>query len=126
MRRREKSKISKHAAYNLSAEQCQHLELRLPCAHATVIHTSPTAKCFPSGLQDTHVAALTRSRAVHDLPPGESVQSPAGEPKGETPIPDSRNEAAVRVRVSTALFVGVEGLYTEVAGFRGVAVGRAL
>ena len=63
-------------------------------------HTSPTARNFPSGLNDTQVAAFMRSRALHVLLPGESLQSFPGDARGDAPIPASRNEAAVRLRLS--------------------------
>lgn len=86
--------------------------------------TSPTAKNRPSGLNDTHVAALTRSRADQDLPPGDSDQSVPGDANGEAPIPASRNDAAVRFRLSFC--VGVAGPpYTDADGLRGFVVGRA-
>ena len=86
--------------------------------------TSPMAKYFPSGLNETQVAAFILSRAVHVLFPGESPQSPPGEASGEAPIPASRSETAVRLRFS--LFVGVDGPpYIEEEGLRGFAFGRA-
>jgi hypothetical protein len=69
--------------------------------------TSPTAKSFPSGLNETQVAALILSRADQPLPLGESLQSWAGEANGEPPMPASRREAAVRLRLS--FWVGVDG-----------------
>ena len=83
------------------------------------------ARYFPSGLKDTHVAALTRSRADQGFPPGESAQSPFGVPKGDMPAPASRSVAAVRVRNSPLGLTGVEGLYTMGVGLSGMAVGRA-
>lgn len=69
--------------------------------------TSPTARYFPSGLKATHVAAFILSLADHDVPPGEALQSLAGDPNGDAPMPDSRREAAVRFRLSFC--VGVDG-----------------
>ena len=84
--------------------------------------TSPTAKYFPSGLNDTHVAALTRSLAIHDLFPGESAQSPPGV---DAPMPASLKDAAVLLRQSVAALAGDGRSYTDAVGFDGDAVGRA-
>lgn len=88
--------------------------------------TSPTARYFPSGLKETQVAALTRSRAVHDCPaPGESLHAVAGEPSEDTPMPDSLNVDALRMRLSAVAGVGVEGPYADVEELTAAAVGRA-
>jgi len=71
--------------------------------------TSPTARNLPSGLKETHVAALTRSLADQDLLPGDSVHSPPVEANGEAATPACCKEADVRLRVSIELCVGVEG-----------------
>jgi hypothetical protein len=68
--------------------------------------TSPTAKYFPSGLNETQVAALTRSRAVQLFPPGESDHSVVEGENGTPPMTESRG---VRDRNSEAELVGVEG-----------------
>jgi hypothetical protein len=67
--------------------------------------TSPTAKYLPSGLNDTHVAALTLSRAVQAFAPGESDHSVAVGEKG----PAMESLATERDRNSEAPLVGVDG-----------------
>jgi hypothetical protein len=87
--------------------------------------TSPTAKNFPSGLKLTHVAALIFSFIFQALLLGESAQSGAlGDGSGEPPKPASRNETAVRLRLS--FWVGVDGPpYIDAEGLMGLVVGRA-
>lgn len=87
-----------------------------------VDYTSPIARNLPSGLKLTHVAALILSLELQVLFPGASVQS--GDANGDAPMPASRKEAAVRLRLSFC--VGVDGPpYTDADGFIGLAVGRA-
>lgn len=71
-----------------------------------------------------HVAALILSLADHVLLCGESDQSVAGEAKGEAPMPASRSEAPVRLRLSLCAGVG-RPPYTDPEPFTGLAVGRA-
>lgn len=62
--------------------------------------TSPTARNFPSVLNEMQVAALILSFADHALLLGESDQSVLGDARGEAPIPPSRNAFAARLRLS--------------------------
>jgi hypothetical protein len=67
------------------------------------------ARYLPSGLNDTHVADLTRSFAAQDLPPpGESKSRTAGDPIGELGAPRSLVNTAVLLRRSDDA-VGVLG-----------------
>lgn len=90
--------------------------------------TSPIARYLVSGLNDTHVADLTRSLAAHVLPPGESPKSGAvGVPSGELGVPRSLVKTVVLLRRSAfPPPVGVLGSYMLGLGFNGAAVGRAL
>ena len=70
------------------------------------------------------MAAFILSLADHDFAPGESLQSLAGEASGDAPMPASRRDAAVRLRLSFC--VGVEGPpYIEAEGLIGFVLGRA-
>lgn len=70
------------------------------------------------------MAAFILSRVDHAFPPGESLQSLAGEPSGDAPRLPSRKDDAVRFRLSFC--VGVAGPpYIEADGLMGFVVGLA-
>jgi hypothetical protein len=84
--------------------------------------TSPIARYFPSGLNDTQVAAFTLSLAVLDFPPGESDQSVGPDAIGLAPMPDS---LSALLRNPDVPPVGVDGEYMVGMGFSGMAFGLA-